>query len=285
MECADCDLIRYCSVKCQKEHRPQHEEGCNKRAAELRDELLFKQPDSSHLGDCPICCLPLPLDLPKSTVYHCCSKIICSGCCHADILRDIHIDRNASLNFSCPFCRQPPDLTSTDEECDKQRMKRLEANDPVAMCAEASVHVKNGDYSSAFEWHTKAAELGHTESHYRLAGMYEHGEGVEKDSGKKLYHLEEAAIGGHPNARYFLGCDEEESDNMERAVKHWIIAATQGEDYSIQLLLEKFRSGFVSKEDLAAALRAHQAAVDATKSHQRKLAEIATYEMSQQKFV
>ena len=33
-----------------------------KRAAVLRDELLFKQPESSHLGDCPICCLPLPLD-------------------------------------------------------------------------------------------------------------------------------------------------------------------------------------------------------------------------------
>jgi len=100
---------------------------------------------------------------------------------------------------------------------------------------------------------------------------------VLRRTAARIIHLEEAAIGGHPKARYFLGCDEEESGNIERAVKHWIIAAAQGSDDSIQLLLEKFRSGFVSKEDLAAALRAHQAAVDATKSHQRKVAEIATY--------
>jgi len=108
--------------------------------------------------------------------------------------------------------------------------------------------------------------------------MYNNEEGVEEDSGKKLYHLELAAIGGHLTARYFLGYDEEESGNMERAVKHYIITAKQGDDDSIQLLLEKFRSGFVSREDLTAALRAHQAAVDATKSHQRKVAEIATYQ-------
>ena len=56
-------------------------------------------------------------------------------------------------------------------------------------------------------------------------------------------------------------------------MKHWIIAATQGEDDSIKFLLEKFRSGIVSKDDLAAALRAHQAAVDSAKSPQREAAE------------
>jgi len=36
--------------------------------------------------------------------------------------------------------------------------------------------------------------------------------------------------------------------------------------------MEAFRNGLVSKDDLAAALRAHQAAVDATKSPQRDIA-------------
>eukprot|EP00985_Skeletonema_marinoi_P030096 scaffold30504_cov80-Skeletonema_marinoi.AAC.1 len=58
-KCTACYLVRYCSVKCQKEHRPQHKRACKKRAAELRDEILFKQPESSDLGDCPICFLPL----------------------------------------------------------------------------------------------------------------------------------------------------------------------------------------------------------------------------------
>ena len=58
-------------------------------------------------------------------------------------------------------------------------------------------------------------------------------------------------------------------------MKHWIIAATQGHDFSIKKLMDEFRSGrgIVSKDDLAAALRAHQAAVDATKSPQREAAE------------
>ena len=40
-ECTDCGLVRYCSGECQKEHESQHVEACKKRAAELRDELLF----------------------------------------------------------------------------------------------------------------------------------------------------------------------------------------------------------------------------------------------------
>ena len=57
-KCDDCDLVRYCSDKCQQDHRPDHEAMCKERAAVLRDELLFRQPESTHLGDCPICCLP-----------------------------------------------------------------------------------------------------------------------------------------------------------------------------------------------------------------------------------
>ena len=37
--------------------------------------------------------------------------------------------------------------------------------------------------------------------------------------------------------------------------------------------MKVFKEGFVSKEELAAALRAHKAAVDATKSPQRVAAE------------
>ena len=56
-------------------------------------------------------------------------------------------------------------------------------------------------------------------------------------------------------------------------MKHLIIAATQGEDLSINYLMDAFKAGSVSKEDLAATLRAHQVAVDATKSPQREAAE------------
>eukprot|EP00984_Skeletonema_dohrnii_P030928 scaffold22810_cov103-Skeletonema_dohrnii-CCMP3373.AAC.2 len=266
-ECTNCDLVRYCSVACQRDHISKHLRDCKKRAAELRDEQLFKQPESTYLGDCPICMMPLQLDLSKSTLQTCCSKVICNGCAHANYLRE----EEGMLQKICPFCRKP--IPDTAEECKQQMMKRVEANDPVAMTQWGSKQYDNGDYSSAFEWYTKAAELGYAEAHSQLSILYHLGHGVEKHEGKEIHHREEAAIGGHPDARYILGCDEGKNGNTEKAVKHWIIAATQGDNDSIKTLMDEFRSGTVSKDDLAAALRAHQAAVDATKSPQREAAE------------
>lgn len=82
---------------------------------------------------------------------------------------------------------------------------------------------------------------------------------------KEIYHLEEAAIAGHPGTRYQLGTHEFNIGNIERAVKHWIISA------STKWLLEAYREGFCSKEELTTVLRAHQAAADATKSPQKDL--------------
>jgi tetratricopeptide (TPR) repeat protein len=254
-------------VKCQKNHRPQHKRACKKRAAELRDELLFKQPESTHLGDCPICMIPLPLDLTKSTMISCCSKIVCAGCVFANSKREFQ----AKLEQKCPFCRK---VLPTGKEREENIMKRIEANDPVAICEQGKVcYNKKGDYSSAFEYFTKAAKLGDIEAHYTLACCYALGHGVEKDEKKKVFHLEEAAIGGHPNARYNLGLHEGRNGRIERAIKHWIIAANLGDDDSVEMLMKQYTQGRISKENFAAALRAHQAAVDETKSPQREVAE------------
>eukprot|EP00984_Skeletonema_dohrnii_P037743 scaffold40150_cov155-Skeletonema_dohrnii-CCMP3373.AAC.1 len=91
--------------------------------------------------------------------------------------------------------------------------------------------------------------------------------------GKVIYHLEEAAISGHPTARCDLGCEEVKDGNAERAGRHFIIAANLGHDDSMKNLMAGYRGGFVSKEELAATLRAHHAAVDATKSPQRDAGE------------
>ena len=133
---------------------------------------------------------------------------------------------------------------------------------------------RKGDICSAFEYYTKAAELGDAEAHYSLSCMYRDGHGVAKDRGEEeIYHLEESAIKGHPGARCRLGCHEWNNGDTERALNHLIIAATQGDDDSIKFLMQLFKEGYVSKDDLAAALRAHQAAVDATKSPQREAAD------------
>eukprot|EP00984_Skeletonema_dohrnii_P037488 scaffold39604_cov128-Skeletonema_dohrnii-CCMP3373.AAC.1 len=197
----------------------------------------------------------------------CCSKLVCNGCTYANQKRECE----GRLRNTCPFCRKA--LPNTKEECDKQMMKRVEANDPVVLYEEGLNQYHKGNYISSLEYFTKAAGLGDAAAHYRLALLYHFGLGVEKDSRKEIHHLEEAAIGGHPLSRYNLGCEEEESGNIDRAVKHWIISANLGEDDSIKALMKYFKGGFISKDDLAAALRAHQAAVDATKSPQRDAAE------------
>jgi TPR repeat protein len=172
----------------------------------------------------------------------------------------------------CPFCREPAD----DDENDKRTMKRVKANDPLAMNQVGKQRLDEGDYDGAFEYWKKAADLGDLDAHYSVGLMYRNGEGVEKDEEKKVHHWEIAAIGGNPTARHFLAQIEEyDNDNMERAMKHYIIAANLGYELSMKALWRHYSAGNMSKEELDATLRAHQAAIDATKSSQRDAAEVA----------
>eukprot|EP00984_Skeletonema_dohrnii_P011403 scaffold4542_cov150-Skeletonema_dohrnii-CCMP3373.AAC.8 len=129
------------------------------------------------------------------------------------------------------------------------------------------------DYDNALDYLTKAAELGDVKAHYHLSLLYGEGKGVEKDEKKEIYHLEVAVLAGHPRARHNLGCYEEGNGRIDRAVKHWIIAANLGLDEAIQALKVYYANGEVRKDEFAAALRVHQAAVNATKSPQREAAE------------
>ena len=111
--CTACKLVKYCNRDCQIAHRPQHKKACKKRAAELYDIELFKQPPPPE--DCPICILPLPSLYTGYKYRACCGKIICSGCIHAVEKRDGGVGL-------CPFCRAP---TPASEELLKQTKKRV----------------------------------------------------------------------------------------------------------------------------------------------------------------
>ena len=262
-----CDLVKYCRDECQENHREQHDEECRKRLAELRDRDLFNQPDESHLGECPICCLPLSINPSNSTLMPCCCKLICNGCDFSNAMREIE----AGLQQRCAFCREP--VPEVKEEHDKKMMERIQKNDPAAMCHMAKKRYDEGDYETALEYWTKAAGLGNADAQYSLSIMYRDGEGVQNDEKKQVYHLEDAAIAGHPNARHNLGCFERRNGRFERARKHWIIAANLGHDGSLKCIEDLYARGHASKEDYADALRAYQAAAEATKSAERKAAE------------
>ena len=263
-ECDGCDLVRYCSDECQQDHGPEHEEACKKRAAVLRDEILFRKPESNHPGDCLICCLPIPIGNNECVQYSCCSKVICNGCSYASQVRQERVGP------TCPFCRHA--LPRTREEVDRNNSKRAEANDPFAMRKLGETRYHEGDYEGAFIYWTKASELGEAMSHYNLSILYKKGEGVETDEKKEVHHLEEAAIAGYPQARNELAFREGKMKRFDRAVKHWMINANLGHDESLKALKSFYKFGYVSKDDFAAALRAYHAAVKATKSPQRDAA-------------
>jgi len=121
-------------------------------------------------------------------------------------------------------------VPKTQDEMEKDEMRRVEANDPVALRVRevGKKRYKEGDYGDAFKYFTHATELGDVDAQYNLSVLYYKGEGVEKNAEKEVYHLEEAAIGGHHLARHNLAIVEKENGRTDRAIKHFIIAAKLG---------------------------------------------------------
>ena len=297
--CDKCDLVKYCNDECQEEHREVHD-GSYKRCAEefacmtttntnnvenvlddmhkklqflkaaleflRREEILFKQPESSYLGDCPICCLPIPFQGDRHTMFNCCCKIICAGC----VLANLYLSQKDPSKSRCPFCRKV--IMRNDDVEIESLQEGMKANDSAATFYLAHAFFKRGDYSNAVKHLSKSAEMGYAGAHCNLAFMYTKGYGVEKDEEKRMFHLEEAAIGGNPEARFRIGLDDLKNEKYERGVKHLIIAANQGHDQALQALKGLYTRGVVSKVDFAAALRAHHAAVCAMKSDHREKA-------------
>ncbi len=276
LKCDDCDLVRYCSDECKEDHRPEHEAICKERAAELRDELLFRQPESTHLGDCPICCVPLNASkLSEFTMFGCCCKFICKGCEIANMFREWQ----ANMSHACPFCRQPLLKESESEDVIRER---VEANDPVAIIRMGVWHFQKEDYEAAIECYRRAAELGDADAHFKLGSHYCEGKYVEKDEKKGVYHLEEAAIAGHPEARYELALHEFQDDaGVIRAINHFIIAANLGHEKSLEPLRHCYTHELISKEVFAASLRAYQAAVEGMKSPNRERAAASIRDLEQ----
>ena len=247
-KCGACHLVQYCSVKCQKEHRPKHRDECKIRADELRDEILFRQPRGSCFDDCPICFLPLSHDESKSTAMICCGKLICNGCSYTNLKQQIE----AKLQPKCPFCRKPSAGSQT--EALEVLKERAETECPLAMYGKGNEIYNRHDYSGALSYMSKAAMLGHMGAKFTLGVMYEMGNGVEKNKSKALHFYEEVAIGGHPRARTKLGYFEWNDGRYERAIKHWTISAKLGYDDALELIKTCYRDGYVSKDEFAAAL-------------------------------
>ena len=243
------------------------------------DQALFKDPPPKE--DCPICFLPMPINLmscvslPPATIscvpnfdyaianeelqclgmkhnYSCCGKSICKGCLYSSIV--------AGDNMICPFCKTEG-KAKTGEDKIEELMKRVEANDADAMYVMGThyyggAHGLQQNQERAMELWKQASQLGSIDAHYFLGNMC-FAEGGNKNLKKAKFHLEPAAMAGHEVARYMLGFMDFEEGKKERAVKHWIISASAGNQHAMHQLRKFFEKGVVNRNTIDSTLTAY----------------------------
>ena len=264
--CTACKLVKYCGVDCQQAHRPQHKKECKKRAAELYDEALFRKPPRQE--ECPICFLELPILASLQQYKSCCGKILCYGCSIASA--------EQSDESPCPFCRKP--ATRSNEERRKRLDRRVELDDPEAITIVGNYYFRGGmgleqDIGKALDLLHRAAELGSISAHNIVGDIYLTSSVVQANYKKAMYHFEIAAMEGNVGARHALGALEGNSGNHHRAIKHLMISASAGDDDSLKGVQTGYRNGFMTKDDFAKTLRAHQKSLEEMKSEWRDKAD------------
>jgi len=280
--CNKCKMVKYCNAACKKKHRHKHKKQCEEHIrlttelAKLHyDKKLFKQPPPAE--DCPICFQRLPTLVGSAKTMACCGKQICNGCCYAPVYDH---QGNEVDEKKCPFCRSPH---PTHDEATKLNMKRVELGDARAIQNLGFYYFKGlrgypQDYNKGFElWH-RAGELGNAVAYYSIGVAYDMGVGVERDEKKAVYYYELAAIGGDTTARHNLGIKEKRGGNMDRALKHYMIAVRGGNSGSLNQIQELYSLDLATKEDYTEALRAYQEYLVEIKSVQRDKAAAADEE-------
>ena len=76
-------------------------------------------------------------------------------------------------------------------------------------------------------------------------------------------------MGGDATARCNLGIEEAEAGNMDRVLRHWMIAARDGESDSLTNIKYFCFDGLVTRDYYAKALRSYRTYLDEIRSDQR----------------
>ena len=89
---------------------------------------------------------------------------------------------------------------------------------------------------------------------------------------KAKQHYELGAMGGDVNARYNLAILENDSGNVNRAIKHLMIAVGFGSNDSLKVIKNMYAHGYATKDEYTKALQSYQSYLDEIKSDDRDMA-------------
>ena len=92
---------------------------------------------------------------------------------------------------------------------------------------------------------------------------------MEADKTKAKHYFELAAMNGSAQARHNLGCVEVKAGNVDRVMRHMIIAAKAGYKEALEAIKIGFMNGGVTKDEYANTLRAYHERQKEIKSDER----------------
>lgn len=236
----------------------------------MEEEKLFATPISDHMGDCPVCRMSYGFDSDlfltsgNSSMYAklltalpCCSRQICSTCSYAIVATCAKMGKSPR----CPFCREIflPKSHMGRDRYKQHLLERCTEQDPLLLfeLAELSLADNEIEIQVAFDYFLKAAYLGHAHSMFEVGVWLKAGYSNDMVKNNKEWFFSQAAINGHPIARYFLGMIKVRQADFKSAVHHLKIASFQGVTIATKELLTLCRYGHCANDDCAEALRKH----------------------------
>jgi TPR repeat protein len=111
------------------------------------------------------------------------------------------------------------------------------------------------DTDKAIKLFHRAADLGSAIANENFGLLYDTGDGVSKDMVKAKQYHEKGAMAGCATSRLNLGVDDANDGNFDRAIKHWLIAASSGDIRAVNDIKKAMIEGHATKDHYARALR------------------------------
>ncbi|KAL7530730.1 hypothetical protein ACHAWF_003490 [Thalassiosira exigua] len=164
---------------------------------------------------------------------------------------------------TCPFCRVP--CSEAEQQEGGPRIIQVQWSD-----------------KNALKWSIKIAESGGSRGYFVLFEILSNEFGYHPDKNDDVLRglLEIAAKKGELEAIRDLGLLEEGAGHGELAVGYFKLAASSGDQVSLNKVMEAFKAMKITKEDTDKVLRAYQEYSNAVKSTDRDEARAFHY-MSQ----